>query len=210
MSVILSVSAERVTAGVQVERLRAAGGVEEWRTRGEGPRPDATFDSDHSSCWVACWPRTGLTMVTVVTVVLQSHDRRAWGDSFVAFTTSTHARPQHATHTKAMEGDVGCQCWGGILKCDHGRGCDPFFRRGRRHMKNKFCMQCNGKRGELYLPISRVRGLPEALHDIVTNSSEGGVWSKAPTALGANVLFRVINNTAVSDTQRRHLPPPLY
>jgi hypothetical protein len=63
-------------------------------------------------------------------------------------------------------------------------------------MKNKFCMQCNGKRGELYLPISRVRGLPEALHDIVTNSSEGGVWSKAPTALGANVLFRVINNTA--------------
>ena len=53
MSVILSVSAERVTAGVQVERLRAAGGVEEWRTRGEGPRPDATFDSDHSSCWLA-------------------------------------------------------------------------------------------------------------------------------------------------------------
>ena len=99
----LAVSAERVTAGVQVERLRAAGGVEEWRTRGEGPRPDATFDSDHSSCWVACWPRTGLTMVTVVTVVLQSHDRRAWGDSFVAFTTSTHQTTARDPH----EGDGG-------------------------------------------------------------------------------------------------------
>ena len=63
-------------------------------------------------------------------------------------------------------------------------------------MKNKFCMQCNGKRGELFLPISRVRGLPEALHDLVTNSSEGGVWSKAPNAFGMSVSFRVINNTS--------------
>ena len=62
--------------------------------------------------------------------------------------------------------------------------------------KNKFCMQCNGKRGELYLPLTRVCGLPDALHDVLVNSSEGGVWSKAPNTLGPTARFRVINNTA--------------
>ena len=86
------------------------------------------------------------------------------------------------------------QCWGGVLKADGGQGCDPLFSRGRRHMKNKFCTQCNGKRGELYLPLTRVRGVPESLHDVLVNSSDGGVWSRAPNVFG-NVSFRLINNT---------------
>jgi len=89
----------------------------------------------------------------------------------------------------------GQQCWGAILKGDEGRGCDPAFMRGRRHMKNKFCNHCNGKRGDLYLPATRVRGLPESMHGFLVNSSEGGVWSVAPAALGS-ARFRVINNTA--------------
>ena len=61
--------------------------------------------------------------------------------------------------------------------------------------KNKFCINCNGKRGDLYVHASRVRGLPESLHEIVINSSEGGVWSVSSNTLG-DARFRVINNTA--------------
>jgi hypothetical protein len=51
-------------------------------------------------------------------------------------------------------------------------------------MKNKFCDLCNGKRGDLFLPLNRVRGLPPSMHEILVNSSEGGVWSVVPSALG--------------------------
>ena len=53
------------------------------------------------------------------------------------------------------------------------------------HRKNKFCVVCGGKRGSLILPASRVRGLPESLHDTLTNSSKGGVWTAAPETLGS-------------------------
>lgn len=73
--------------------------------------------------------------------------------------------------------------------------------------KNKFCMHCNGKCGDLYLPVARVCGLKEELHDVLVNSSESGVWSAAPAALGS-ARFRVINNTAVSIILVAILPPP--
>ena len=41
------------------------------------------------------------------------------------------------------------------------------------------------------------------MHDMIVNSSEGGVWSVAPTALGS-MRFRVINNTAVSAQDLAH------
>ena len=63
--------------------------------------------------------------------------------------------------------------------------------------KNKFCERCRGRTGAgLLLPTDRVRGLPASLDDIIVNSSEGGVWSFAPTMLG-DARFRVVNNTAV-------------
>lgn len=67
----------------------------------------------------------------------------------------------------------------------------------RPRRKNKFCVFCNGKRGDLHVSAARVRGLPEQLHDLVMNSSEGGVWSVAANTLG-EARFRVVNNTAVS------------
>jgi hypothetical protein len=63
--------------------------------------------------------------------------------------------------------------------------------------KNKFCDFCRGRHGRgLELPAERVRGLPEILDETVINSSDGGVWSIAPTVL-RDARFRVINNTAV-------------
>ena len=72
----------------------------------------------------------------------------------------------------------------------------------RPRRKNKFCVFCNGKRGDLHVSAARVRGLPEQLHDLVMNSSEGGVWSVAANTLG-EARFRVVNNTAVSSAVRR-------
>ena len=63
------------------------------------------------------------------------------------------------------------------------------------HRKNKFCLNCNGKRGDLFVNVARVRGLPANMEELVVNSSEGGVWSVSPHQLGS-ARFRVINNTA--------------
>ena len=55
-------------------------------------------------------------------------------------------------------------CWGGIIKGDDGKNCHRDFIRGRRHMKNKFCVYCTA--GDLYVAASTVRGLPDALHEV--------------------------------------------
>ena len=59
----------------------------------------------------------------------------------------------------------------------------------------------------MLLPVARVRGLPATLDDIIVNSSEGGVWSVAPTMLG-DARFRVVNNTAVRPPFARACPAP--
>ena len=55
-------------------------------------------------------------------------------DLFVLLATLFLTDVTDDAETHKMEALDGPQCWGGVLKCDNGRGCDPFFRRGRRHM----------------------------------------------------------------------------
>ena len=95
-------------------------------------------------------------------------------------------------------------CWAGTLKGAEERKlrpCDPCFVRGRGHMKNKVCELCNGKRGNLVLPASRVRALPPALHEVLSNQSDAGVWSRAPLVFGGGRI-RVVNNTATCKAPR--------
>lgn len=68
-------------------------------------------------------------------------------------------------------------CWGAALKGLPGSEveCTPGFRRGRRHMKNKFCDAC--RKGVVRVPLARVRGLPASLLSSFPNSEQGGAWS---------------------------------
>merc|ERR1719424_794354 len=75
-----------------------------------------------------------------------------WWNSLVALPPDNEL-----AYAESLEGP---QCWGGSLKGDNGAGCDVTFRRGRRHMKNKFCGNCNGQKGHFFIPASRIRGIP--------------------------------------------------
>ena len=93
--------------------------------------------------------------------------------------------------------------------------CPPCFCRfASSFRKNKFCGFCGGKRGSLFLPASRVRGVPESLHETLVNSSKSGLWSTHPQLLhGAK--YRVINNTAGCSLPRliifeSEAPPPIW
>jgi len=94
-----------------------------------------------------------------------------------------------------MSGVRSVCCWGAQLMGDDAdaKPCAPGFVVGKRHFKTKFC---SVHRQEMWLPAERMRTLPDALVDKVTNNRSGGVWNVMHLPMGAgDARYRVINNT---------------
>merc|ERR1719502_104964 len=73
--------------------------------------------------------------------------------------------------------------------------CEPCFRTGKAHFKNKFCGHC---RKDLAVPAERVRALTPELRSVYQNYLRAGFWKSASSEIGGGEV-RIANNTITCD-----------
>lgn len=135
------------------------------------------------------------------------------------FASAPHLLQSDLSNIFKTSNEAEC-CWGLRLKQLWGRPaseqppCEPGFRRGKGHMKNKFCVSC--RRQGVDIPASHCRVLTPELEEIFVNSTTGGFWTSTKPGkvdgLG-QIEYRRVNQTKLCRGPQmalfRHFVPPL-